>query len=102
MSNYSPQNEVGGGVTPLFPATANIPQGSAPAFSSVPYVGPELKRQFGDPLPSRDQHKKCMFERTDGNLCRGPRAKSTDYCVGHLRKLGLLDKPQPEAPQEES
>lgn len=29
----------------------------------------------------------CIHVGTDGMQCRGPRAKQTDFCIGHLRAI---------------
>jgi hypothetical protein len=49
----------------------------------VPYAGPEKLADTKSPA----KHTACMFTRADGSLCRGPRAKGTQHCIGHLRSL---------------
>lgn len=34
----------------------------------------------------------CIEKTKKGWPCTAPRAKGTEYCVGHLRKLGLLEQ----------
>lgn len=82
MSTFAPQSQAYGG-SAVYPApTAGVLDGFSPARSSAPYLGKEP-----DPAAPPKPHTKCMFKRPDGKLCQGPRAKETEYCIGHLRSL---------------
>lgn len=49
-------------------------------------------------VPQRGKH--C---RGAENTCKAYRSRGTEYCVGHLRSLGLLEpKPQPEPAESET
>jgi hypothetical protein len=47
---------------------AGAPEGSRPASASGPYIG----------------RNRCI---ANNDTCEGPKAKDTDYCVGHLRSM---------------
>lgn len=49
----------------------NRPEGAEPSAIGMPYVG----------------RGKCIAK---DDTCNGPKAKGTDYCIGHLRKLSLV------------
>ena len=34
----------------------------------------------------------CIFVRDDGSQCKGPKAKDTDFCIGHLRSIEKAQK----------
>jgi hypothetical protein len=76
------------GFAPLYPSQGPGLDGLSWANSSVPYVGGEDPYGFVEP----PAHTKCMHpsSRSKG-LCQGPRAKGTEFCVGHLRSMGRLD-----------
>jgi len=52
----------------------------ATQFSTAPYIPPEKRHKAA---------KRCIAK--DGT-CKGSRMKDSEYCVGHARSLGLLDK----------
>lgn len=43
----------------------------------------------------------CIHVGADGMQCRGPRAKETDFCIGHLRAIEKLIKASQKAEQED-
>jgi hypothetical protein len=91
MNNVAPAHQARPGFAQKHPTHAHgaVGQNVAQSFSSVPYAGEPVPRQFG--TEHNPGHKACMFERANGQLCRGPRAKGTEYCIGHLRHLGKLE-----------
>ena len=87
MTNpFSPvtQYQAQSGLAASSPITPNVATGFASSGSSVPWVD--------DPEEKKRAHTACMFEREDGELCRGPRAKGTQYCIGHLRSLSKREE----------
>lgn len=67
-------------------------QGAAPAaatFSTRPYK-PRVRK--------RGKALLCVAK---GNTCEGPRARDTEFCIGHLRQMGLAgDQNDAKAPKE--
>ena len=49
----------------------------ATGYSTAPYVSPAERKK---------KAKKCAHEG-----CRGSKMKTTDYCAGHARSLGLIE-----------
>jgi hypothetical protein len=49
--------------------------------------------------PYLGKYQTCLIIRNDGGQCKGPRAKGTDYCIGHLRSMEKAQKEQ-EKPSE--
>lgn len=39
----------------------------------------------------KERRGKCLATKNDGGLCGAYRVEGLDYCVGHLRKFGLLE-----------
>lgn len=85
MSNFAPAHSATPGFEQKHPSHAHgaVGESVAMSYSSVPYAGAAVPRQLG--TEHNPGHKACMFERADGQLCRGPKAKGTQYCIGHLR-----------------
>lgn len=55
--------------------TAGYQYGAEPApWSGMPYIGDE------DAL-----HSSCSATTKKGTLCKAPKAKGTDMCIGHLK-----------------
>lgn len=52
---------------------AGAPEGARLAAASAPYIG----------------RNRCV---ANEDTCRGPKAKGTDYCYGHLRSMGKVGK----------
>jgi hypothetical protein len=67
MKNATPAHSLYGR-----PATENaslaFSRGAKPATASGPYVG----------------RNRCI---ADNDTCEGPKAKGTDFCIGHLRSM---------------
>ena len=53
--------------------------------SGVPYLG---------------KYQTCLVVRADGAQCKGPKAKGTDFCIGHLRSMEKAQKEQEEKSSE--
>lgn len=51
-------------------------------------VGEVEKAPIG--VPYQPKHRPDHLCRANDNTCKGPKAKGTDYCVGHLRARGEL------------
>ena len=44
----------------------------------------------------------CIFVRKDGEQCRAPQKKGSDFCVGHTRQLAKVIREQEEAEKKEA
>lgn len=56
----------------------------AALHSTAPYVSPEERIARSNP-----RGKKC---KANDDTCKGSRMKDLEFCVGHARSMGLLDK----------
>ncbi len=59
--------------------------------------GTELAPPSGNPYAGK--YQTCLVVRADGAQCKGPKAKGTDFCIGHLRSMEKAQKEQ-EKPSE--
>jgi hypothetical protein len=94
-NNFAPVSQALDGFAPMYQAQQPGHNGMGWAYSSVPYAGPTP-----DPWEPPKPHTACMYKRDDGDLCRGPRAKGTEFCVGHLRSLAKQAQQSQEAESE--
>jgi len=65
----------------------NAAQGVQLAGVQPVYMQPGTEPAF--PTGNKYEGKKgvCVHTGEDGMQCRGPRAKETDFCIGHLRAI---------------
>jgi hypothetical protein len=68
------------------------------------YIQPGTEPAFPSGNKFEGKQGVCVHIGEDGMQCRGPRAKQTDFCIGHLRKIekALKAKEELEAKQEEN
>lgn len=50
--------------------------------------------------PHVGKYQSCIVVRQDGAQCKGPKAKGTDFCIGHLRSMEKAAKAAEEKPSE--
>jgi hypothetical protein len=67
-----------------------------PSFIGRPNT--ELAPPSGNPYLGK--YQSCLVVRADGAQCKGPKAKGTDFCIGHLRSMEKAQKEQEEKPSE--
>lgn len=97
MSNIRPVHQHQGlSGTERYGATSNIEQRAMmPTFAQP---GTQLAPNSGNPYVPK--YESCAIVRENGDRCKGPKAKGTEYCIGHLRAMEKAAKAAEETPSE--
>jgi hypothetical protein len=97
MSNIRPVHVSQGlAGTERYGFTSNIEQDRAmPTFAQP---GTQLAPPSGTPYIPK--YNSCAVIREDNARCKGPKAKGTEYCIGHLRAMEKAAKAAEEKPSE--
>ena len=82
--------------TERYGSTNGLQQGaSLPTFAQP---GTQLAPPSGNPYVPK--YESCAIVRDNGDRCKGPKAKGTEYCIGHLRAMEKAAKAAEETPSE--
>lgn len=54
-------------------------------------------------VPYTGKYQSCAFIKEDNTQCKGPKAKGTEFCIGHLRSIekALKEQAKEETPAEQ-
>lgn len=98
MNNIQPANRSGmpAGVERYNTVHDREVEARMPSF--IGRSGTQLAPPSGTPYVPK--YESCAIVRENGDRCKGPKAKGTDYCIGHLRAMEKAAKAAEEKPSE--